>query len=336
MMRFFCSFLLCFFGFAAGLAQAALVGEAAPPILATDWINGHPVEIRPGTNIYVVEIFNTATERSRVCVPILNAIQQQYRSNGVVVVAVSDEPEEQVLHFARKDFTNINYTVAVDNGRQTFKSYLKPLGINAVPYSFIVGRDGNMLWHGLPQLNLSNAVAAIVSGKYDVERAKKLDLAGHQLSQYLILAHEGSDRTAEAGQNLLAARTNEPVLLCELAVAIANAPRLQTRDFALANEALDQAEKADPTNALAIAFGRAEVLYASGKREEGLALAKQLLEKVQNPREKAGIEGWLKAKESRGGVVPPAANSAVPGETNPEKAAGEPPGNAVAGKPGGT
>ena len=80
----------------AGLAplsgRGGQIGEPAAPLLVTEWIKGQPVEVKPGTNIIVLEIFTTSSLASRASITNLNALQKRFKGQGVVVVGVSDEP----------------------------------------------------------------------------------------------------------------------------------------------------------------------------------------------------------------------------------------------------
>ena len=100
----------------------------------------------------------------------------------------------------------------------------------------------------------------------------------------------------------MAARTNDVTLLCDLACIIASVPQLANRDFVLANEALDQAEKLSinsPTNITEVRIARAIVLFESGKRDEGLALATQTLASAQSPMEKTNVQSLIRTMEKR-------------------------------------
>jgi hypothetical protein len=98
---------------------------------------------------------------------------------------------------------------------------------------------------------------------------------------------------------LLAARTNDVTLLCDLAFQIATVPRLAKRDFVLAGEALDQAEKLAPTNSSRVMITRAIMLFESGKQDEGLARATQALASAQSPMEKNNVQSLIRTMEKR-------------------------------------
>jgi peroxiredoxin len=273
-------------GFAPNVGLGGLIGEPAPPLMVKEWIKGQPVAVKPGTNIYVVEIWNTSSSASTNAIANLNDIQERYKTNGVVVVGISDEPAEKITEFVQQNGTKIDYAIAADDRR-------------GIPYAFVVGTNGDLLWHGTPLRGLDEVLDQIIAGRFDVERAKKMELAWHQMDQYLNLARRGDDRTQPAGQVLLAARTNEVMLLCDLAFQIATVPKLAKRDFILAGEALDQAEKLAPTNSSRVMITRAIMLFESGKQDEGLARATQALASAQSPMEKTHIQSFIRTMEKR-------------------------------------
>ena len=289
-------------GLAPNIGLGSMIGEPAAPLVVKEWIKGQPVAIKPGTNIYVVEIWNTSNSASTNLIPTLNYIQEQFKTNGVVVVGVSDEPAEKLVEFVQHNGAKIDYAIAADDRRQTAESYMKPAGRRGFPYAFVVGTNGDLLWQGTPQRGLEEVLDQIIAGSYDVQRAKKMDLAWHQMDQYLTVARRGDERTQPAGRVLLAARTNDVMLLCDLAFQIATVPKLAKRDFVLAGDALDQADKLATTNMARVMITRAVVLFESGKQDEGLALAKQAIASAQSPADKIHFQTLFRTMEKRKNV----------------------------------
>ena len=290
-------------GLAPNTSLGFFVGEPASPLVVKEWVKGGPVEVKPGTNIFVVEIWNTTGVASRAAITNLNRLQNHFKTNGVVVVGVSDEPVETIQDFMQHGGTNIEYAVAADLNRRTSMAYMEPAGQFAVPYAFVVGTNGNLLWHGHVLHGLDQAVAHIIAGVYDVDRGKKLDVAEHQMQQYLALARRSDARTRAAGMVLLAARTNDLDLLCQMAFEITTAPKIAKRDFALANVALNQAEKLAPTNSAQVMIYRSLWLFQGGKRDAGLLLATQAVACARSPEEKANVQSLLATMEARQAVI---------------------------------
>ena len=312
---------------ALGIASGGDVGEPAPPLVVKEWVKGSPVEIKPGTNIFVVEIWESSIPECRACITNLNNLQKRFEAKGVVLVAVTDEKPEKIKHFIETVGTNIEYRVAADDRGKTAMGYMKPIEQRGLPFAFVVGTNNDILWRGHPLVGLEQALARITSGQYDVNLAAKLELAAHQMGQYLYLAQRGDFRANDAGLRLLANRTNDPALLCDMAYQIATAPKLPKRDFALAGEALDQAEKLELTNKGSVMITRAVWLFASGKQDAGLLLATQALASAQSPQVKTNLQLFIRtmevqlaqAKTNHPGPVPaPKPASAV--NTNPPPA----------------
>lgn len=278
---------------------AGLVGEPAPPLEISKWIKGQPVKI-PGTNILVLEIWETTHPACVAVITNLSVLQERYRSNGVVIVGVSDEPVSKIENFVAMKGRSIDYEIAADNKRRTSLTYMNPVMERNIPYVFVVGTNGDLLWHGFPTRVLDGVLHLVTTGAFDENRAHRNDLAAHQFAQYLHLARQGTDRAKQAGQNLLAARTNDVDLLCQMAEIICTTPNLPNPDFSLAGQALDQAEKLVPTNSVEVMLARSIWLFESGKHDQGLARANQALALAQSPLEKTNAQWCIRVMNEGG------------------------------------
>jgi len=89
------------------------------------------------------------------------------------------------------------------------------------------------------------------------------------------------------------------VLLCSMALEIITTPQLPKRDFALANEALKQAEKLQTTNNNQVKFARAVFLFETGHPDEGLLQATQALALATSPLDKTVIESGIRTMQTR-------------------------------------
>ena len=300
MMKYAVLLVALMLGLAPGIGLGALVGDPAPPLNVSQWMTGKPVVIKPGTNIFVVAILHVSVPEGQAIVTNLNNLQDHFKTNGVVVVGVSDEGFEKITKFVQGYGTNnFNFAMAADRQRFTSTTYLKPVLQRVIPYVFVVDTNGNLLWHGLPHRGLGEALTEITQGRYDEKAAQKRDLAMHQMGQYLAVVRQGGDRADMAGRALLAARTNDVTQLCEMAYNIATAPQMSKNGFALASQALDLAEKLPTTNTARVMVTRAVVLFESGKRNDGLSLATQALASAQSPEDKSKIESCLHTMQSR-------------------------------------
>ncbi len=275
------------------------LGDPAPDLTVKEWIKGGPVQIKAGTNTYVL-VFCTLSRVNDFGITNLSNLQKKYRDKGLVAVAVSDEPAEQIKPFVQLKGAEIEFAVAVDDdARKATGTYQQAFNQMILPRAYVVGKNGNVLWYGHPLRGLDEAVDDIMSGRYKFEPVQKSVFAAEQMEQYLVLAHQDDTNTALAGRTLLSIRTNDAAGLCDLAYQIATDPFIVKRDVALANAALDRAEQLATTNATDIALDRAILLFQTGKEEEGLARARKALASAQGQQAKNEAQNLVRAMEAR-------------------------------------
>jgi hypothetical protein len=330
MMKYFFRLVILLAGLAPSVGLGGLIGQPAPPLNVDKWIKGGPLEIKAGTNIYVVEIWNSSSAPCCACIPGLTSIQRHFKTNGVVVVGVTDEAVDKIQAFAELNTTNLDYAIAADNKRHTTLSYMTPVQERGIPYFFVVGTNGDLLWHSPSLKGLAVALNQITRGTYDEPLAKKMDLAKHQMEQYVDLSRRGSDRAVLAGRTLLATRTNDVELLCDLAFEIAKMPIGAKRDFALANQALARAAQLAPTNSTPVGITRAIVLFESGQRDAGLDLARHVFASAEDSLVKTNLQSVIHDMEVRLARIK--SNQAAAKPPNPDSATNQTP--AVNAKPG--
>src|ERR1017187_4291935 len=92
---------------------AEKLGDPAPPLTVMEWIKGKPAQIKAGTNIYVL-VFCTLSRANDFALTNLSKLQTIYQDKGVVVVAISDEPAEQLKAFVQLKEAKIEFAVAAD------------------------------------------------------------------------------------------------------------------------------------------------------------------------------------------------------------------------------
>jgi peroxiredoxin len=274
------------------------IGDPAAPLTIKEWIKGKPVDVRDGKNIYVLEFWAALSPASRESIPKLNELQKNYKDKGVVIVGISDEPADKIREFMSFEGAQIEYGVAADDQRKTARNYMVAYGQNGIPHAFVVGKDGKVLWHGHP-LGLDKVLDDIITNRYDLQKAIKADAVRAELDDYRMLARKGDPKAVELGRKLLADRTNDLVRLCDFAYRIITDVHNTNRNFVLAGEALDMAEKLAPGKAAPVVFTRGVVLFEQGKKEEGIALAKQAIDLTSNTNEMAVYNLRLNVMEGR-------------------------------------
>jgi hypothetical protein len=279
---------------------AAKIGDPAAPLAIKRWIKDSAVDVRDGKNIYVLEFWAAANPASRAAIFKLSELQKKYEDKSVIVVGISDEPADKVFSYVKMVDDQIQYSIAVDDEHKTTSSYMEAYGQSRLPYAFIVGKDGKVLWHG-PVSVLDQALDEIITGRYDLQKMMKLDAARAEVDEYLALARAHDPKAGEFGRKLLASMTNTNGVaqLCSFAFRIATDRQNTNCDLALAGEALDGAEKLAPAKTAQMVLTRGVVLFESGKQAEGLALAKQALDLAKSKNEKAFVNMNIRVMEKR-------------------------------------
>jgi peroxiredoxin len=275
------------------------IGDPAAPLAVKQWIKGKPVDVKDGKNIYVLEFWAALSPACLASIPKLNELQKNYRDKGVVIVGISDEPAGKLKAFVELPNTQIDYGVAADDERKTAKNYMVPFGQNGLPHVFVVGKDGKILWHGHPLYGLDQVLDEITAGRYDLQLAVKADSLRAEMDDYRTLSRANDPKARELGKKLLAARTNNFPQLLNFAYRIITDIHNTNRDFLLAGEALDKAEKLALPKTAELVIARGMLLFESGKREEGLAMGKQAVDLAKDEKEKASIETYLRIMEER-------------------------------------
>jgi thiol-disulfide isomerase/thioredoxin len=220
------------------------VGAPAPSIVVDHWLRGLPFDPTERGHVQVLEFWATFCGPCRVTAPHLTALQRKYLDRGVRVVGVTTEPADVARRFVRQMGDRMRYYVAADLGRTTWDLYMEPLGVRTIPYAFVTGRDGALLWHGHPLMGLDEALDQIVAGSYDLERARRLHLAKRGIQEYRERAAEGEAAAALAARatTLLREAEGDPWTLTELAEVILSSGAPAGRDRPLALRAATAAD----------------------------------------------------------------------------------------------
>ena len=282
-----------------GSASAARLGDPASALFIKDWVKGKAVDVRDGKNIYVVEFWATWCGPCKVSIPHLTELQAKFKDKGVVFIGISDEPIATVKPFVDKMGEKMAYTIACDDDRKSNAGYMEAFSQGGILTAFIVGKDKKVLWFGHQMDGLEETLEKIIAGKYDIQDAIKKDEVRAQREDYARLSASGDPKAAELGKKLVAGINNDVDALVEFAFGIVANEQNKNRDFALANAALDKAEKTAGAKDSRILGARAIALFESGKPREGLALAKAAVANCKDPKTLPMYENFVKVMETR-------------------------------------
>ncbi|CAN5463034.1 TlpA disulfide reductase family protein [soil metagenome] len=92
--------------------------------------------------------------------PHLNELATKYKDQGVVSVAVSNEARDAIASYLRAHDYDLTFY------RDPFGLANDKFNISAIPATFVIGRDGKILYEGRPAnpAELDKAVEAAVKG----------------------------------------------------------------------------------------------------------------------------------------------------------------------------
>ncbi len=225
-------------------------------------------------------------------------------------IGISDETEDKVKPFVDKMGEKMDYVVAVDDTRKTFKAYMEAYSQNGIPTSFVVNKEGQIVWVGHPMGGLDEAITQVVAGKFDVAAAQK-EFSEREVSQkrmmelntlfgaYLQQSDKGEkEKAAETGAKLLEIASKDQMILNAIAWNVLTNPRLKNRDLAFALKASEAAVAVSGGKDGAILDTYARALFDNGKVTEAVATQKKAVGLVTDKTQKAELEKTLQKYET--------------------------------------
>lgn len=154
--------------YAADVAEpgSLAIGDPAPG-LAVEFVQGKPVAVAKGDNVFVVEFWATWCGPCMYSIPHLTALQKKYEKDGLVVIGVSDESKETVAPFIAKKGDEMQYRVAIDPGNVTWQRYAGAFGTEGagIPQAFVMNKEGRIVWQGHPMDEEMEVQIASLLGK---------------------------------------------------------------------------------------------------------------------------------------------------------------------------
>jgi thiol-disulfide isomerase/thioredoxin len=154
------------------------VGDLAPPLKIKEWVRGEAVNLTKDAakKIHMVEFWATWCPPCKASVPLLTQFQKKHAKDLVIIGVTDPDPYRnsptEIKQFVKEQGTNMVYTIALDDNGATSKAYL-PSDAVGIPYAYLVGRDGRVVWEGSPlDPALETVIPEVIAGTFDVAKAK--------------------------------------------------------------------------------------------------------------------------------------------------------------------
>jgi thiol-disulfide isomerase/thioredoxin len=156
-------------------AASLKVGDPAPALKASKWLQGEEVKGFESGKIYVVEFWATWCGPCIVMMPHMAEMQAAFKDRGVTFIGFTakdpNNTEARVTDMVKKRGPKLKYTFAYADDRDTYDTWMKAAGQNGIPCSFVVDRSGKIAYIGHP-MYLDVVLPKVVDGTWKVETSK--------------------------------------------------------------------------------------------------------------------------------------------------------------------
>jgi len=150
-------------------AQELFEGMPAPKLKIAKWVKGEPVTLQKG-KFYVIDFWATWAGAQGFSLPHLSELQDLYKDK-VTIIGVTRADErgntlEAVEKMVKDKGAGMSYTVAWDDGSQTWDAYMKAAAQQRLPVCFLIDKRGQIAYIGPPN-QLDVPIARVLKGKWD-------------------------------------------------------------------------------------------------------------------------------------------------------------------------
>jgi thiol-disulfide isomerase/thioredoxin len=160
---------------ASGGGPTLKVGDPAPQLHVSKWLNGKPVPKFETGKVYVIECWATWCGPCVAAIPHVSEMNTKFKDKGVTFIGMNvwEQDQSRVEPFVKKMGEKLNYVVAMDvpegDSGKTAQAWLTAAGRNGIPCSFVVDQQSRIAWIGHPMAGLDKVVEQVAAGKFDAK-----------------------------------------------------------------------------------------------------------------------------------------------------------------------
>jgi tetratricopeptide (TPR) repeat protein len=150
---------------------AADVGEKAPEIAVSEWIQGDPLKVADGagSRTLLIVFWRTFCDSMGDALSRLDALQKERKDKPFDVVALTTEPADLVRTYIA--YHKVDLRIGIDQFHAAQDAYLKK-DDKQMPIAWLVDKTGVIVWKGSPW-GCSGMVDKVLAGTFDLAKAKQ-------------------------------------------------------------------------------------------------------------------------------------------------------------------
>ena len=156
-------------------APALKVGDPAPALKASKWLQGDEVQAFEPGKVYVVEFWATWCGPCIAFMPSLAELQAEYKDKGVTCISYTardpDNTADKVTAFVKKRGPKLAYTFAYSDDSTSYDAWMTAAGRTSIPCSFVVDKAGRIAYIGNP-MYLPVVLPKVVAGNMSAQAVR--------------------------------------------------------------------------------------------------------------------------------------------------------------------